>query len=246
MAELGLKRFGGPSGGTSCGTEEEKKEKRKQEEEDYHYSPFDLMTSAPSPPGIPAEKRPTELLCQPLHVPGHARDHVALSLLAAGYPALLSADTFITTKPFYARADEDYHAAILSTSRILDHFGVGVDGMGGDLEFLLCGHFPVAVGGGKKLAERLGYLKVKRDEAYRLRDEEGQTDEIIADKLFGKAARVAALFGVTGGDVSPLNFVRGFLYGPQERPGIKRACDFAGAPGSTMGSVDWGGKREHR
>jgi len=84
---------------------------------------------------------------QPIHAPGHSRDHTVF--LEPGQGWLFSGDLYLGDRIKYFRADENIAEQISSLRKILKY----------DFEALFCAHRPAIKDGKKRLARKLDYLE---------------------------------------------------------------------------------------
>jgi len=132
----------------------------------------------------------------PVHTPGHSRDHTVYHEAQHGW--LFAGDLFIGARIKFFRADEDIHAQIASLRRVLDL----------DFDALFCAHNPCPTGGKAQVARKLDFLVSLRDEVRTLHARGLDAKDIIR-YLDPRQDRLVRW--VTLGNASFANMVRSVL-----------------------------------
>lgn len=133
---------------------------------------------------------------QPIHTPGHSRDHTAF--LEPNHGWLFSGDLYLGECIKYFRADENIAEQIKSIRKILGY----------DFDSLFCAHRPEAANGRKRLASKLHFLESFYARVSELAGK-GLNEKEIMKRLSLKEERFIKF--LTFGNVSMKNMVRSVI-----------------------------------
>lgn len=129
---------------------------------------------------------------QPIHTPGHSKDHMVYFERSNGW--LFSGDLYLGSFIKYFRADEKIHDTIESIKEILSL----------DFDSLFCAHNPKPTNGKKALRDKLAFLETFCGEVLHLHEKGYDIDNII---LTMGRKEVTTIKFWTNGNVSLRNMV---------------------------------------
>lgn len=133
---------------------------------------------------------------EPVHTPGHSKDHTAYFLQDEGI--LFTGDLYLGDRIKYFRSDEDAVTQIESLKKVLSL----------DFDMLLCSHAPKKKQGKKHIRRKLDFLENLYGDILLLR-EKGLSEKQIFRSLKLKENYMAKL--ICFGDVSMMNGVRSMV-----------------------------------
>ena len=145
---------------------------------------------------LPATVQSEHIELQPLHTPGHSKDHTVFFEENEGW--LFAGDLFIAEKIKYFRADEKMQDQIDSLRKASQL----------DFECLFCGHNPQLKKGKQKLRKKLQFLEDLRGAVMQLHDKGMHQNEIV--KAIGLKENYL-LKAFCMGNLSMINMVRAVL-----------------------------------
>lgn len=145
---------------------------------------------------LPAAVQSDHIMLQPLHTPGHSKDHLVFFEEQKGW--LFSGDLFLAERIKYFRADENMKDQIDSLRKASQL----------DFECLFCSHNPQLKNGKQKLLNKLQYLEDLRGTVMELHDRGMLANEIV--KAIGLKENYL-LKAICMGNLSMINMVRAVL-----------------------------------
>jgi len=134
---------------------------------------------------------------EPVHTPGHSRDHTAWWIPEHG--CLLAGDLYLADRIKFFRVDEDFGTQIGSLRRVIDGY---------DVDMLLCAHRPQRSGGRERLRAKLGFLEDLYGRIGDLHRQGLSESEIMKG---AGVCEIRSIVAITGGNVSARNMVRSAL-----------------------------------